>query len=161
MGPPAVDNLRAWKRYRLLKPLWAELRTLRAPTEGIIRWWDPPVVRLARQEIAIWDGVLVCSPYLDDHVRTTAYAEAAASLAADGTRGVRSPHQAAVVAEAAMLAAARVQVLRDGRAEVPASGNPGVHFPTATDGSAVTRAVLIPDRRPSTTAGRRPYGRRP
>jgi hypothetical protein len=120
VGPPAVDNLRAWRRYRLLQPLCAELQTLRAPTEGIIRWWDPPVVRLARQEIAIWDGVLACSPYLDDQVRTTAYAEAVASLAADGTSGVRSPHQATVVAEAAMLAAARVQVSHDARAEVPA-----------------------------------------
>jgi hypothetical protein len=120
VGPPAVDNLRAWRRYRLLKPLCAELQTLRAPTEGIIRWWDPPVVRLARQEIAIWDGVLACSPYLDDQVRMTAYAEAVESLAADGTSSVRSPHQATVVAEAAMLAAARVQVSHDAGAEVPA-----------------------------------------
>jgi hypothetical protein len=152
IGPPTVDNLRAWRRYRLLKPLWAELQALRAPTEGIIRWWDPPVVRLARQEIAIWDGVLACSPYLDDQVRMTAYAEAVASLAADDTSGVRSllrpttgsatqrfrpaprapsasagdeapqhvVHQAAVVAEAAMLAAARVRVSYTGSAEVPA-----------------------------------------
>lgn len=76
-------------------------------------------MRLARQEIAIWDGVLACSPHLDDQVRTTAYAEAVAALAADGTSGVRSPHQATVVAEAAMLAAARVQVSHDGSAEVP------------------------------------------
>jgi hypothetical protein len=120
VGPPTADNLRAWRRYRLLKPLWAEMHTLRAPTEGIIRWWDPPVVRLARQEIAIWDGVLACSPYLDDQVRTTAYAEAVASLTADGTSEVRTPHQATVVAEAAMLAAARVRVSHQGGAEVPA-----------------------------------------
>ncbi|WP_393077945.1 DUF6545 domain-containing protein [Streptomyces sp. LN704] len=85
VGPPAVANLRAWRRYRLLKPLWAELSTLRAPAEGVVRWWDPPVVRLARQEIAIWDGVLACSPYLDDRVRTTAYAEALAQLTAAGS----------------------------------------------------------------------------
>ncbi|MER5385137.1 DUF6545 domain-containing protein [Streptomyces sp. NPDC002688] len=152
VGPPAVDNLRAWRRYRLLKPLWAEIQTLRAPAEGVIRWWDPPVVRLARQEIAIWDGVLACSPYLDDQVRTTAYAEAVASLAADGPSGVRAllraaagsvtqsfrgapripattagegvrrhvAHQATLVAEAAMLAAARVQVSHHGGAELPA-----------------------------------------
>ncbi|MFD9507774.1 hypothetical protein [Streptomyces mirabilis] len=95
-------------------------RVGRAPTEGLIRWWDPPVVRLARREIAIWDGVPACAPCLDDQVRTTAYAEAVASLAADGTPGIRSPHQATVVAEAAMPAAACVQVLHDGRAEVPA-----------------------------------------
>ncbi|MFF3412230.1 DUF6545 domain-containing protein [Streptomyces sp. NPDC002742] len=156
VGPPAVDNLRAWRRYRLLKPLWSEMRTLRAPAEGIIRWWDPPVVRLARQEIAIWDGFLACSPYLDDQVRTTAYTEAVASYTPACTSGVRTflrstagvvtqpfragpqtpttptttpatdgvpeqvAHQAALVAEAAMLAAARVHVLRNGGAEVPA-----------------------------------------
>ncbi|MET8132406.1 hypothetical protein ABZV24_10645 [Streptomyces sp. NPDC005251] len=152
VGPPAVDNLRAWRRYRLLKPLWAEMQTLRAPAEGIIRWWDPPVVRLARQEIAIWDGFLACSPYLDDQVRTTAYTEAVALYAAAGTSGVRAflrstadvvrqpfraapqpatrhatdgvpeqvAHQAALVAEAAMLAAARVHMLHPAGAEVPA-----------------------------------------
>ncbi|MFJ6835572.1 DUF6545 domain-containing protein [Streptomyces sp. NPDC091209] len=155
VGPPAVDNLRAWRRYRLLKPLWAEMRTLRTPTEGIIRWWDPPVVRLARQEIAIWDGVLACSPYLDDQVRATAYTEAVASSAAAGTSGVRTflrstagavvqpfratpmtpmtpmtpatdgvpgqvAHQAALVAEAAMLAAARVHVVHNESVQVPA-----------------------------------------
>ncbi|MFD9460702.1 hypothetical protein [Streptomyces sp. NPDC060027] len=151
VGPPVVDNLRAWRRYRLMKPLWAEMQTLRAPAEGAIRWWDPPVVRLARQEMAIWDGVLACSPYLDDEVRTTAYAEALASLAADGPSGVRTllratagavtqsfrgaprmptapagdgapqhvAHQAALVAEAAMLAAARVQVSHPGDAGLP------------------------------------------
>nr|WP_168499481.1 hypothetical protein [Streptomyces sp. RLB1-33]QIY75662.1 hypothetical protein HEP84_48270 [Streptomyces sp. RLB1-33] len=40
------------------------------------------------------------------------------------------------------------------------SGNPGVHFRTSPDGSSVARAVLVPDRRPS-TAGRRPYGHQP
>ncbi|MET7981896.1 hypothetical protein [Streptomyces sp. NPDC005281] len=152
IGPPAVDNLRAWRRYRLLKPLFAEVQMLCSPARGIIRWWDPPVVRLARQEIAIWDGVLACSPYLDDQVRTTAYAEAVASLAADRRSGARTllrstegtvtqssrsapttpsvpgdeglsqhvAHQAALVAEAAMLAAARVQVSHNGGDEVPA-----------------------------------------
>ncbi|NGO08686.1 hypothetical protein G5C60_13960 [Streptomyces sp. HC44] len=101
VGPPLVDNARAWRRYRLLKPLSAELRTLRAPATGVIRWWDPPVRRLARQEISIWDGVLACSPHLDDQVRATAY-DAAVAAGSD-------PVRAQAEAEAAMLAAARVQ----------------------------------------------------
>ncbi|MGW0825378.1 MAB_1171c family putative transporter [Streptomyces sp. NPDC002845] len=145
IGPPAVANLRAWRRYRQLRPLMAELHALRAPATGIIRWWDPPVVRLARQEIAIWDGVLVCSPYLDDQVRTTAYAKALAHRATGRASGVRSAagtvtrwvrkapracagddsprhvvDHATVVAEAAMLAAAGVRVSQDAGAEPPA-----------------------------------------
>lgn len=110
IGPPLVNNARAWRRYRLLKPLAAELRTLRAPATGVIRWWDPPVTRLARQEISIWDGVLACSPYLDDQVRAMAYEKALVTLA---------PDQAEVVAEAAMLAAARVQASRRHGAGMP------------------------------------------
>ncbi|MER7677430.1 DUF6545 domain-containing protein [Streptomyces sp. NPDC096934] len=159
VAPPAAANLRAWRRHRLLRPLWRELHALRGPAEGVVRWWDPPVVRLARQEIAIWDGVLACSPYLDDHVRTTAYAEALAQLTAAGPAAGRAlpaafaravggrfrtaprapsadagaeagadadsgppPHvvdRAAVVADAAMLAAG-VQASRAGGAGPPA-----------------------------------------
>lgn len=150
IGPPAMDNVRAWRRYRLLQPLRSELYALRAPAAGVIRWWDPPVVRLARQEIAIWDGVLVCSPYLDDRVRVAAYAQALVSLTAEGGSGEgpvpclpagrirgtppsrsfsaqtsvyeeRAVDQAAVVAEAAMLAATRIRLCGHGGAEVPST----------------------------------------
>ncbi|WP_328492248.1 hypothetical protein OHS59_05420 [Streptomyces sp. NBC_00414] len=101
VGPSTVDNFRAWRRYRLLRPLWLELRELRAPVADT-HWWDLPVVRLVQQEITILDGVLVCSPYLDDEVR----------------RAVALDH-AEIVAEAAMLAAARVRVCAGPDAELP------------------------------------------
>ncbi|MFG2026162.1 DUF6545 domain-containing protein [Streptomyces sp. NPDC048825] len=132
IGPPLVNNARAWRRYRRLLPLSAELRTLRAPATGVIRWWDPPVRRLARQEISIWDGVLACSPYLDDQVRATAYDKALATLAAD---------QAEVVAEAAMLAAARVQALRRGSAGMPS--NVGTLRSTSTPHQMVRLAQAL------------------
>ncbi|MFF2848520.1 hypothetical protein ACFVT5_19670 [Streptomyces sp. NPDC058001] len=174
VGPSVADNVRAWKRRRLLRPLWVEMRALR-PSGSDAHWWDPPVVRLARQEIAILDGVLLCAPYLDDEIRRTAYAAARArdataepgsevDSAADPnsaagseaeceparpanptapnpiapipgtpdprTPGARTPDPAVpapvdpdpaeIVAEAAMLAAARVRMAADRSAEIPA-----------------------------------------
>ncbi|WP_404196819.1 MAB_1171c family putative transporter [Streptomyces tauricus] len=101
VGPSTADNFRAWRRYRLLRPLWLELRDLRTPVADT-HWWDLPVVRLVQQEITILDGVLVCSPYLDNEVR----------------RAVALDH-AEIVAEAAMLAAARVHVSVGPDAELP------------------------------------------
>ncbi|WP_328688368.1 hypothetical protein OHA74_51855 [Streptomyces phaeochromogenes] len=82
IGPSIAANLRAWRRHRLLHPLWAELRDLRALASET-HWWDPPVVRLAQQEITILDGVLVCSPYLDNDVRKAAYAAVRVQPTAD------------------------------------------------------------------------------
>ncbi|MFB7243833.1 hypothetical protein CW362_28415 [Streptomyces populi] len=145
LGPPLADNVRAWNRYRLQKPLWAELRELRGPATAEFRWWTSPVVRLTQQEITILDGVLACVPYLDREIRDAAYAEALRQSvppadfgpspgvrgrwARIGTRKPRpsprpaapGPHPAAgapqtvledarVVADAAMLAAARIHV---------------------------------------------------
>ncbi|MEU9784586.1 MAB_1171c family putative transporter [Streptomyces phaeochromogenes] len=82
IGPFIAANLRAWRRHRLLHPLWAEMRDLRALASET-HWWDPPVVRLAQQEITILDGVLVCSPYLDNDVRKAAYAVVRVQATAD------------------------------------------------------------------------------
>lgn len=118
LGPSVADTLRARRRCRMLRPLWAEVRGLPSTAGADIPWWTPPVVRLTQQEIAILDGVLACEPYLDPAVRDTAYAEAlrqpAAGTSAGGPRrtAVRLTPQehATVVAEAAMLAAARVRM---------------------------------------------------
>ncbi|MFJ6570656.1 hypothetical protein ACIQNU_24890 [Streptomyces sp. NPDC091292] len=134
VGPSVADNVRALRRRRLLKPLWLEMRALRT-SDADAHWWDPPVVRLARQEIAILDGVLLCAPYLDDEVRRTAYAAAHArdepappDLATPPALATPAnpssplpapPHPADIVAEAAMLAAARVRMAADRRVEFP------------------------------------------
>jgi hypothetical protein len=145
LGPPLADNVRAWRRYRLQKPLWAELRELRGPVTAEFRWWTSPVVRLTQQEITILDGILACAPYLDTEIRDAAYAEAlrqsvppagsgpvprirtgwakfrtrrprAVPLpASPGPQRVAGARQteledAMVVADAAMLAAARIHV---------------------------------------------------
>jgi hypothetical protein len=161
VGPSTTDNYRAWRRLRLLKPLWAELRTLRAPAPADTHWWDLPVVRLAQRELAILDGVLACAEYLDEAVREAAYDEAAAQThrqdqsaasrevwrpllerlrearhtilespkahhptAREGNEGEVPMANAEIVAEAAMLAAARVCV--------SSSDNRAVPFPSRT-----------------------------
>ncbi|MEW2166737.1 MAB_1171c family putative transporter [Streptomyces sp. NPDC007084] len=118
LGPSLADTLRARRRCRMLKPLWAEVRGLPAPDGAAVPWWTPPTVRLTRQEIAILDGVLACGPYLDPTVRDSAYAEAlrqpVAGRSARARRGTAvrlTPlEQATVVADAAMLAAARARM---------------------------------------------------
>ncbi|MFS8197940.1 hypothetical protein ACLVWQ_04555 [Streptomyces sp. CWNU-52B] len=158
VGPSTADNFRAWRRYRLLRPLWLEMRDLRAPVADT-HWWDLPVVRLVEQEITILDGVLVCSPYLDNEVgraaRSAVRAQAArsdvhvpvavpspvsASSAPSSSPSSSAPASASasafavraqvpgegaaldhaeIVAEAAMLAAARARVAAGADAEVP------------------------------------------
>ncbi|MEV6192147.1 hypothetical protein AB0M19_07055 [Streptomyces sp. NPDC051920] len=111
LGPPLADNVRAWNRYRLQKPLWAELRELRGSATAEFRWWTSPVVRLTQQEITILDGVLACGPYLDMDIRDAAYAEALRQSAArSGPARQTVLEDARVVADAAMLAAARIHV---------------------------------------------------
>ncbi|MBV1938862.1 hypothetical protein KUF83_20205 [Streptomyces sp. BV286] len=134
VGPSVADNLRAWRRYRLLRPLWLEMRDLRTPVADT-HWWDLPVVRLVQQEITILDGVLVCSPHFDDEVRRAARSavrEEADHSAARATTpapvpaasrppgGRTPPDHAEIVAEAAMLAAARVRVAAGPDADLPA-----------------------------------------
>ncbi|MFE9680231.1 hypothetical protein [Streptomyces sp. NPDC006285] len=135
VGPSTANNFRAWRRCRLLRPLWLELRDLRTPLADT-HWWDFPVVRLVQQEITILDGVLVCSPYLDNEVRRAACsaaraqaprcaAPAPAALSPLGSPASAPCDRAAldhaeIVAEAAMLAAARVRVSSGPNPEPPA-----------------------------------------
>ncbi|MDQ1034241.1 hypothetical protein QFZ75_000657 [Streptomyces sp. V3I8] len=134
VGPSAAANFRAWRRCRLLRPLWLEMRDLRDPVADT-HWWDLPVVRLVQQEIAILDGVLVCSPYLDNEVGRTACSELRAQVAPSAAPASAAvphadpyPHppggrrvldHAEIVAEAAMLAVARTRVRSGPDAERP------------------------------------------
>ncbi len=117
VGPATADNFRAWRRCRLLRPLWLEMRDLGAPVADT-HWWDLPVVRLVRQEITILDGVLVCQPYLDNEVHRAACSAMRAQADPPGERAAPAPME--IVAEAAMLAAARARLGSTGTdAEIP------------------------------------------
>ncbi|MGW6949391.1 MAB_1171c family putative transporter [Streptomyces xanthophaeus] len=100
---PLVGGSTAWldySRYRRLTPLSKALRGFTASNARSVplAWWSPVGIRLIHRESLIDDGILALAPWFDPDVRAAAY-EAARVQGMDGER-------AAVVADAAMLAAA-------------------------------------------------------
>ncbi|MER5484839.1 MAB_1171c family putative transporter [Streptomyces sp. NPDC002812] len=100
---PLVGGSAPWKdycRYRRLRPLWAALRGF---SPGGLRpvpltWWSPVGIRLVHRESVIDDGILALGCWFDPAVREEAYGAARAQG--------RSEEEAALVSDAAMLAAA-------------------------------------------------------
>ncbi|MFG2981570.1 MAB_1171c family putative transporter [Streptomyces sp. NPDC048258] len=100
---PLVGGSAAWRdfaQYRRLYPLWKALRGSAAARVRTVplAWWSPVGIRLIHRESVIDDGILALASRFDPAVRTAAY-EAARGQGLSGAR-------AAVVADAAMLAAA-------------------------------------------------------
>ncbi|MEU9145768.1 DUF6545 domain-containing protein [Streptomyces sp. NPDC048349] len=100
---PLVGGSAAWQdfgRYRRLRPLW---KALRGSAAGRVRtvplaWWSPVGIRLVHRESVIDDGILALASWFDPAVRRTAYEAARGQGLAED--------RAAVIADAAMLAAA-------------------------------------------------------
>ncbi|MFF4579517.1 MAB_1171c family putative transporter [Streptomyces sp. NPDC001389] len=100
---PVLGGSSAWRdlsQYRRLRPLWKALRGFasRSVTTVPLTWWSPPAIRLVHRESVIADGLLALAGWCDPAVRSTAL-EAARGQGLDA-------EGAAVVADAAMLAAA-------------------------------------------------------
>lgn len=100
---PLVGRSAPWRdfsRYRRLRPLWAALRGF-SPC-GMrpvpLTWWSPVGIRLIHRESVIDDGILALVYWFDPAVREEAYEAARAQG--------RPERHAALVADAAMLAAA-------------------------------------------------------
>ncbi|MGW6707072.1 MAB_1171c family putative transporter [Streptomyces sp. NPDC054956] len=100
---PLVGGSAPWQdysRYRRLRPLWAALRGF-SPC-GMrpvpLTWWSPVGIRLIHRESVIDDGILALVYWFDPAVREEAYGAARAQG--------RTEEEAALVADAAMLAAA-------------------------------------------------------
>ncbi|MBT2543901.1 hypothetical protein J7E99_25180 [Streptomyces sp. ISL-44] len=100
---PLAGGSAAWQdfsRYRRLHPLWKALRGCAAARVRTVplAWWSPVGIRLIHRESVIDDGILALASWFDPAVRLTAY---------EAARGQGlSEARAAVVADAAMLAAA-------------------------------------------------------
>ncbi|MEU9300023.1 MAB_1171c family putative transporter [Streptomyces sp. NPDC048269] len=100
---PLVGGSAAWRdftQYRRLYPLWKALRGSAASRVRTVplAWWSPVGIRLIHRESVIDDGILALASRFDPAVRGTAY---------EAARGQGlSEARAAVVADAAMLAAA-------------------------------------------------------
>ncbi len=96
--PAAASHCRGLRDYRRLDPLWSLVGFVSTAPKPRTSWWQLPEERLHWREVAIHDALLALAPYFDDRVRERARSAALA----EG----RSEHEARVVAEAAMLAAA-------------------------------------------------------
>ncbi|MET9958657.1 MAB_1171c family putative transporter [Streptomyces sp. NPDC006326] len=100
---PLIGGSAAWRdfsRYRRLYPLWKALRGFAASSAQTVplTWWSPVGIRLIHRESVIDDGILALASWFDPAVRCAAYETA---------RGEGLGEQrAAIVADAAMLAAA-------------------------------------------------------
>ncbi|MGW7062388.1 MAB_1171c family putative transporter [Streptomyces sp. NPDC054904] len=129
---PMLGGSAPWRdfsQYRRLRPLWRALRgfAARSVTTVPLTWWSPVGIRLIHRESIIDDGLLALAHWFDPAVRSAAY-EAARGQGLDGPA-------AAVVADAAMLAAAcqhrtaAERVCGDGAAPAASGPDPGPDGP--------------------------------
>ncbi|MFJ4011040.1 MAB_1171c family putative transporter [Streptomyces sp. NPDC090026] len=100
MGQRASSTWRTYRQYRLLCPLWLELQGSSPSWAAAMKiaWWAPVELRKSHREAAIHDGLLSIAPYFSSTVRIAAFDAAI-------FQGIVR-ERAAVVAEAAMIAAA-------------------------------------------------------
>ena len=104
--PAARAQWRGFGDYRRLGPLWCLVRAASTAPRPGASWWQLPQARLQWREVSIHDGLLALAPYFDRRVRERARDTA--------LRAGRSPHEARLAAEAAMLAdAARRAAARE------------------------------------------------
>ncbi|WP_327256049.1 MAB_1171c family putative transporter [Streptomyces sp. NBC_01244] len=117
---PLVGGSAAWQelsQYRRLRPLWKALHGFAASSVMTVplAWWSPVGIRLIHRESVIDDGLLALASWFDPAVRSEAYEAALAQG--------RCERGAALVADAAVLAAACRRRAASGRAEPgPGSG---------------------------------------
>ncbi|CAL9448637.1 hypothetical protein SUDANB176_02394 [Streptomyces sp. enrichment culture] len=104
--PPALAQWRGLGDYRRLAPLWSLVKSASTAPRPPVAWWQLPQARLQWREVSIHDALLALAPYFDHRVRERVRDTA---LSAG-----RSPHEARLAAEAAMLAdAARRAAARE------------------------------------------------
>lgn len=112
--PSAVAHWRGLGDYRRLGPLWSLTKSVSMAPKPPTSWWQSPQARLHWREVSIHDALLALAPYFDHRVRERVRDAA--------LRTGRSPHEARLAAEAAMLAdAARRAAAREEPPEAPGS----------------------------------------
>ncbi|GAA0314089.1 hypothetical protein GCM10010302_61540 [Streptomyces polychromogenes] len=162
---PVVGGSPVWRdlsQYRRLRPLWKALRGFasRSVTTVPLTWWSPPGIRLVHRESVIADGLLALASWCDPAVRR-------AALGAARLQGLDAA-EAAVVADAAMLAAAcrgRAAAERAGGAGVgpadPAAADPLGSRPLAALARAFRTSPVVAAARRGTLAADPGSGGRP
>jgi hypothetical protein len=136
--PPALAHWRGLSDHRRLNPLWSLVRSVsRTSPRPPASWWQLPQERLHWREVAIHDALLALAPYFDDRVRERARDAA--------LRAGRSPHQARLASEAAMLAdAARRAVAGEEPFDKPSSYRLHATEVSGTDGLVELARALDP-----------------
>ncbi|GAA2280228.1 hypothetical protein GCM10010415_56040 [Streptomyces atrovirens] len=94
--PSVLAQWRGLGDYRRLGPLWSLVGPASTAPKPQAAWWQLPQARLQWREVSIHDALLALAPYFDHRVR-----ERVRDTALDAGR---SPHEARLAAEAAMLA---------------------------------------------------------
>ncbi|MFI9818888.1 MAB_1171c family putative transporter [Streptomyces sp. NPDC052013] len=104
--PSVRSHWRGLGDYRRLGPLWSLVQPVSTAPGPPTAWWQLPQARLQWREVFIHDALLTLAPYFDHRVRERVRDAA--------LRTGRSPHEARLAAEAAMLAdAARRAAARE------------------------------------------------
>lgn len=112
LQPSAVAHWRGLADYRRLAPLWYLVRSASTAPKPPATWWQLPQARLQWREVSIHDALLALAPYFDHRVRER--------VRDDALRAGRSPHEARLASEAAMLTdAARRAAAREEPPETP------------------------------------------
>jgi hypothetical protein len=134
--PPALAHARGLRDYRRLGPLWSRVRFVSTAPKPPSTWWQLPQERLHWREVCIHDALLGLAPYFDDRVRERA-------LAAARSAG-RTPHEARIAAEAAMLAdAARRAAAREEPPGAPSGYRLHATEVSGTDGLVELAQALV------------------
>ncbi|MCY0921964.1 MULTISPECIES: MAB_1171c family putative transporter [unclassified Streptomyces] len=101
IGQGVGSRFRALRRFRLLQPLWLEIRPeIPATSPPPMPWWQPVEHRLMQRERDIFDAVLRLTPWFERATGATVYALALAEHSE--SRRARSEADASVIARAVM-----------------------------------------------------------
>ncbi len=130
--PPLLAQWRGLDDHRRLRPLWSLVGSASTAPRPPAGWWQLPQARLQWREVSIHDALLALAPYFDHGVREAACAAA--------LRTGRTPHEARVTAEAAMLVDA---VRRSGAGEEPPPGTRATYRLHATEVSGASGLVEL------------------
>ncbi|MFI2504831.1 MAB_1171c family putative transporter [Streptomyces sp. NPDC018972] len=148
--PSARAQWRGLGDYRRLGPLWSLVGSVPTAPKPQAAWWQLPQARLQWREVSIHDALLALAPYFDHRVRE--------QVRDTALRAGRSPHEARLAAEAAMLAdAARRAAAREEPPETAGTYRLHATEVSGTDGLVELAQAL---RRPpsATTATTAPDG---
>ncbi|MBQ1099999.1 hypothetical protein KBY55_29065 [Streptomyces sp. b94] len=145
--PPVIDHWRGLGDYRRLDPLWSLVESVSTAPKPPTAWWQLPQARLQWREVSIHDALLALAPYFDHRVRVRVR---------DTALGAgRSPHEARLAAEAAMLADAARRAVT-GEEPFETAGTYRLHATEVSGPSGLVELAQALDRPPAASGAAAP-----